>query len=307
MKLRSTWVFAACVCVMAAGFGCLAQSKNKQQIFEIPFDFYRNEIIVQVKINGQGPFNMMLDTGTNPSGIDLATARNLGLKLDPVGSRASGGGTAVNLAYETRLPLVELGGITVKNLEAVALDLTKFSTRLGKQLHGVIGHSFLNGRIVQIDYPKQVLRFHSQPLFSKPVGQSNSAKRTTLPFRYDDDVLLDDVFVNGKKVVADLDTGSDGTFKLTPAAVSSLGLEEDVRRAQVSESAGFNGSAENRQGSVSNVTVGAISVDAPQVIFFGKGTGRDDKRWGLNIGNAFLKDFVVTIDYRSKLLTLERP
>ena len=45
----------------------------------------------------------------------------------------------------------------------------------------------------------------------------------------------------------------------------------------------------------------------PLVIFFGKGTGRDDKRWGLNIGNAFLKDFVVTIDYRSKLLTLERP
>src|SRR6185503_9503443 len=60
MKLRSTWVFAACVCVTAAGFGCIAQSKNKQQIFEIPFDFYRNEIIVQVKINGQGPFKMML-------------------------------------------------------------------------------------------------------------------------------------------------------------------------------------------------------------------------------------------------------
>ena len=28
---------------------------------------------------------------------------------------------------------------------------------------------------------------------------------------------------------------------------------------------------------------------------------------GLNIGNAFLKDFVLTIDYGRKLLALERP
>jgi hypothetical protein len=42
------------------------------------------------------------------------------------------------------------------------------------------------------------------------------------------------------------------------------------------------------------------------VVFFGKGTGRDKKPWGVNIGNVFLKDFVVTIDYRSKLVTLEK-
>lgn len=56
-----------------------------------------------------------------------------------------------------------------------------------------------------------------------------------------------------------------------------------------------------------NITVGGISVDAPAVIFFAKGTGRDKKPWGINIGNAFLKDFVLTIDYRNKLVALERP
>jgi hypothetical protein len=54
-------------------------------------------------------------------------------------------------------------------------------------------------------------------------------------------------------------------------------------------------------------TIGAISVDAPDVVFFAKGTGRDKKPWGINIGNVFLKDFVVTIDYRRKLIILERP
>jgi hypothetical protein len=54
------------------------------------------------------------------------------------------------------------------------------------------------------------------------------------------------------------------------------------------------------------VTIGGISVDEPSVVFFGKGTGPDKKPWGVNIGNVFLRDFVVTIDYRSKLVTLEK-
>jgi predicted aspartyl protease len=290
----------ACLC-------SFAQAKSKEPVIEVPFDFYRNEIILQVKVNGEGSFYMMLDTGTDPSAVDLNTARALGLKLDPLGRQGAGGGTGVSLVYETRLPLVEVGDLSVKNVEAAAVDLAKISERLGRPVQGVLGHSLLDGRIVQIDYPKRVLRFYTRPPFLKASNQSNTSRRTTLSFRYADNVLLDEVFVNGKKVVANLDTGSDGTFKLTPAAVSYLGLEAEVSRAQGSASVGYNGVSENREGKIGNVTVGGISVDTPTVIFFGKGTGRDKKAWGINIGNAFLKDFVVTIDYRSKQITLERP
>src|SRR6185503_15272067 len=112
---------------------------------------------------------------------------------------------------------------------------------------------------------------------------------------------------NGKKLTANLDTGSDDSFKLTPAAVAYLGLEEELNRARASTSVGFNGAYENREGKVNNVTIGGISVDAPAVVFFGKGSGRDKKPWGINIGNKFLKDFVLTLDYRNKLVMLERP
>jgi len=307
MKTRIVRALTSFLVVTLVCFSSLAQRKNQQQVVEVPFDFYRNEIIVQVKVNGKGPFNMMLDTGTDPSAVDIATARELGLKLDSIGGKASGGGTGVNLAYGTQLPLVELGSVTVKKLEAVAIDLTKVSERLGKPLHGVLGHSLLNGRIVQIDYPNRVVRFYSQPLFSKNGNQSNTSKRTVLPFRYDDNVLVDEVLLNGKKVVANVDTGSNGSFSLTPAAVTYLGLEDEVNRAPVSTDVGYNGAAENRKGTISNLTIGGISVDSPAVIFFGKGTGRDKKPWGVNVGNDFLKDFVVTIDYRSKLIVLERP
>jgi predicted aspartyl protease len=305
MKIRFTYILflLATVCC----FSSFAQTSNKNPVVEVPFDFYRSEIIVQVKINGKGSFNIMLDTGTDPSAIDLVTAKEIGLKLASVGHQGTGGGASINLAYETKLPLVELGGLTAKNIEALAIDLSKTSAALGKPIHGILGHSLLNNRVVQIDYPKRVVRFYAKSPFSKTTNQPNDAKRTTLSFRYDDNVLIDGVSVNGKKMIANFDTGSNGGFQLTPAAVLDLGLETEVGKAQISNSVGYNGARENRTGKIKNVTVGGISVDEPTVVFFGKGNGRDKKVWGINIGNAFLKDFVVTIDYRSKTITLEKP
>jgi hypothetical protein len=202
MKTRITpalmpWLLLTLACVCSS-----AQVKSSDRVVEVPFDFYRNEIILQVKVNGKGPFNMMLDTGTDPSVIDLATAKQLGVELIPLGTPATGGGTDVNLPYGTELPLVDVGGLTVKNIEALCINLSKVGERLGKPLHGVLGHSLLNGRIVQIDYPKRVVRFYSASPFSKATNQSNTSTRTVLPFRYAENVLIDDVSVNGKKVVA---------------------------------------------------------------------------------------------------------
>jgi hypothetical protein len=60
----------------------------KEQIVEVPFDFYHNEIFSAGKGQRKGSLNMMLDTGTDPSAVDLATAREIGLKLDSKGDRA---------------------------------------------------------------------------------------------------------------------------------------------------------------------------------------------------------------------------
>ena len=307
MCTKITRVLTSCLLLAIASICCFAQTKSKDQVIEIPFEFYKNEIILQVSVNGKGPFNMMLDTGTDPSGVAITTAKELGLKLHPLGKEISGGGTDSALGYYTQLPLVEVGAFSAKNVDALAIDLSKVSERLGRPLHGVLGHSVLNGRIVQIDYPNRVVRFYAHSPLSKSTEQATTSKRTVMSFRYVDNVLIDDVLVNGKKMVGNLDTGSSGLFNLTPAAVSYLGLEEEVSRAPVSSDVGFKGVSDNRKGKLRNVTIGGISVDEPDVIFFGKGTGRDKKPWGINIGNVFFKDFVMTIDYRKKLIALERP
>ncbi|MDQ5835980.1 MAG: retroviral-like aspartic protease family protein [Acidobacteriota bacterium] len=307
MKAKSTAILKLLLLITLCCFHSSAQASTKDGVVEVPFEFYRNEIIVQVKVDGRGLYNMMLDTGTDPSAIDLNTAKELGLKLASVGHQGTGGGTGVNLAFETKLPSLELGGLAASNVEALAIDLSKTSAALGKPIQGILGHSLLNRRVVQIDYPKRVVRFYSKSPFPKTAERPNVSRLTTLPFRYHDNILIEGVSVNGRRMTANFDTGSNANFQLTPDAVRDLGLEAEVSTAQVSKSVGYNGVAENREGKIKSINVGGIIVDEPTVIFFAKGAGRDKKPWGINIGNAFLKDYVVTIDYLSKVITLERP
>jgi predicted aspartyl protease len=273
---------------------------------EVPFEFYRNQIILQAIIDGKGPFSMLLDTGTDPSAIDLATARDIGLKLPARGHSVSGGGTSPNNGYETKLPAVAIAGLTAKNVSAVALDLAKLSEELGRPANGVLGHSLLNGRTVQIDYVKRIVRFYDRPLFDGRAKQDVLANRTILRFRHDGSILIDDVLVNGKKVTASIDTGSTDAFQLTPAAASLLGLEEQARSGQPAPSVGYNGMSENTRGKVDSIKIGLLNLDSPVVTFFPKGAGHDKESWGLNVGNDFFKGFILTIDYRSRILVLDR-
>src|SRR6185503_13910348 len=188
--MKVTFVQSSLICmfIMVWCPGSFAQASSKEQVIEVLFVFHRNEIILAVKVNGKSSLLMMLDTGTDPSAVDLNTAKEIGLKLDPIGRQAEGGGTGVNLAYETKLPLLEVSNLTAKNVQAVAMDLSQVSGRLGKPIHGILGHSFLKGRVVQIDYQTQRIRFYSK---SQPpeANQPNTLKRTVLPFRYEDSIL----------------------------------------------------------------------------------------------------------------------
>ena len=151
-----------------------AQGSAGKQVFNVPFNYDHDEIILTVKVNGQGPFNMLLDLNTDPSVIDVKTARELNLKLKEYGDRKAG-------MYTTRLPEVAVGDLVAKNVEAVALDLSKFSQKLGRPLHGFLGHSFTKNRVVRIDYPARVVLFSDGlPL---PEKQGSTAQRVTFELK----------------------------------------------------------------------------------------------------------------------------
>lgn len=288
------------------GYAQNRSGQSKTAPVEVPFEFIANQVIVEVKIAGKGPYYMLMDTDTDPSAIDLTTAKELGLGLGAKSYPASGGGTEANVFQLTRLPTVELGTVMAKDVVAGAIDLSKLSAKLGRPIQGVLGYSFLKDRIIQIDYPEAKIRFYNESPYPGIQTAPNTVNKIALAFRYEDGVLVDSVFINGLKMKATLDTGSSGTFSLTPEAVSDLGLEEQAKSGEGEKSVGYNGEYESKSGLLKSVRMGRLSIDSAPAAFWSPGTGHDKKKFQVNIGNGFFKDFIMTFDFRAKLVVFER-
>jgi hypothetical protein len=63
-------------------------------------------------------------------------------------------------SYETSLPVVQLGGLTAIKVDALAMDLSKLSSTVGRPIGGVLGYSLFKTRITQMDYPNRKVRFY---------------------------------------------------------------------------------------------------------------------------------------------------
>ncbi len=62
-----------------------------EETVEIPFVLERDIIIVNAMLNGQGPYNMVLDTGTDPSVVDSQIADEISWLQIPLGAQGSSG------------------------------------------------------------------------------------------------------------------------------------------------------------------------------------------------------------------------
>jgi len=304
LRLITIAVFTFASFVMPA---TAARGQTVKAPIEVPFEFVHKQIVVQVKVNGKGPFSMLLDTDTDPSAIDSGTARDLGLSVGTSGSRASGSGTEVNTVYPTTLGTVELGSVIAKQVAAATIDLSKISQRLERPIQGVLGFSFLKDRIVQIDYPNSTLRFYAQSPYPGIQFGPNTVNIIALPLRREDGVaIIDSVFINNEKMRATLDTGSSGTFSLTPDEVATLGLDEPANDGRTETSVGYNGQYEARSGLLKSVRLGRYSLDSVPATLWLPNTGHDKKNYQVNIGNGFFQDFKMTFDFKNKVVVFER-
>ena len=124
------------------------------QTLRVPFDFSQSEIGIDATVNGE-PLYIMLDTGVDPSVIDLQRAEALHLKIDRnAGGPVSGFGNTEQLtAFPTTIEGFAISGHKFGSFDALASDLSALSAKYGRRLDAIIGYSFLQDKIVLIDYP----------------------------------------------------------------------------------------------------------------------------------------------------------
>ena len=69
---------------------------------------------------------------------------------------------------------------------------------------------------------------------------------------------------------------------------------------------GVLGISENRKGKLRTLTVGTRTISSPTVSFRAANSGLDNAPFDGLLGNDFFKGFVVTLDYRSKMVAFEK-
>jgi predicted aspartyl protease len=293
------------VTVLVSGPATKAQPQKPP--VEVPFEFVHHQIVIDVKIDGKGPFKMLLDTDTDPSAIDLAAAQELGLAVGQKGYPTTGGGTDQNPSHLTMLNLVEVGSVSAKQVTAAALDLSKMAKQMGAPVRGVLGYSFLKDRIIQIDYANLKVRFFAESPYPRIQMAPNTVNTIAMAFKREDgDVIIDSVFVNNQKMRATLDTGSSGSFTIMPEAGALLGLDDDAPDSQTETSVGYNGEYQRKKVILKSVRMGRYATEGVQAAYVPPKTGHDNKPYQVNIGNEFFQDFLMTFDFKNKVVVFER-
>lgn len=115
-------------------------------------------ILVDAFIDGRGPFQFAIDTGTSTTAVSAELARDLNLQTSPIGPVTTGG-AHLNLTAG-RMGSLRVGRAEMREVDVlVGPFLLMLSQAAGAKLDGIIGYNFLRNYKVVIDYPNQLFRF----------------------------------------------------------------------------------------------------------------------------------------------------
>ncbi len=113
-------------------------------------------IVVPAFLNGQGPFDIAVDTGASSTTLSLELAQSLGLPLESITDITGGGGKV--RAWKSQVESLAIGSAKREALGVAVSDFLKpLSQAIGVELHGIAGYNFLRHFRVTVDYPAELL------------------------------------------------------------------------------------------------------------------------------------------------------
>ncbi len=250
--------------------------------------------MIQAQINGKGPFLFVLDTGAQGFVLNADLAQELDL---PVVGKAAIGDPSDPNAIEVdrvRIKSVDIGGVS---LSGVLADSWEQPANMKGHLkgRGIFGVSMLSKFLVTFDYPRSQLVIENGSL-SAGNGENVVAWRAK-----GDGLPTLRLAVADTTFDAHIDTGAPGKITLPENAKDKFSyLEKPV---VVGQGRTVNYSFKVWKGKLDgSAELGSFVIDDPVLHFMSV----LDSTGYANIGSAFLRDFVVTLDHKKGLIRFER-
>lgn len=253
---------------------------GQQRLERVPLQYRAPTLLVEARVNGSKPLWFAFDTGTSTCLLDLGVAQRLGIKPEPRPGRPGPG--------FARARSLAVGRAEARDLELVLRDLTPLSKRLGVEVAGILGFTWMEQFVFELDY-----RARRLTLWPRSTELTPTAEQLPVPLEvasppgFTGAALFIPVTLEGEqRCPAEIDTGADTGVLGRPMA-ARLGVP--LKPIHSAEEAAMP------THTVAQVELGGRTfVNVPFVV--------DPRRADANpyrqcvVGNELLKAFVVTID-----------
>ena len=261
--------------------------------------------VVEVKLNGQGPFAFMIDTGAGmQADIDTSVAERL--NLQPSGRAINGDPSGENdrevatvtinsimiggVAKGTRARRTGEGVVEFRNVTAIVRPHK--ITKDYPDVEGILGFALFSDYLLTLDYPAMQVR-----LARGALPPANGAD--ILNLEIENRVPMVELAIGKIKVPAHVDSGNFvAGFILPEEIVEQLQLLSQP--APVGSARSVNNRIELKQVQLrSSIRIGNFEYSQPTITF----PALSDT----NVGYKILREFTLTFDQKNRRLKLERP
>jgi hypothetical protein len=284
-----------------AGIVSAATPAAAQSSFTIPFEMIDNRVIVQVMINGKGPYRFILDTGAGAV-ISTKAAKELGLEVASTGTTAGVGGGRVQ-SGTTAVQEVQLGPakFTGESFGVIPFDdmPSVFGTRT---IDAIFGTPVFERYVVTHDYIGKKLTF------TDPARFHYKGAGTVIQITRPISIPVVQATLDGVPARLGLDTGARSSLLLYTPFVEKNKLREKYKaRVEGVTGWGIGGPVHSQLVRAKVLEIGPIKVSdivvrlSTQKSGLSTGTQLD----GL-LGPDVLKQFLTIIDYSRMQVILEK-
>jgi hypothetical protein len=245
-------------------------------------------ILIKARINGKQEKWFIFDSGAGITALDKKLADSL--SLESFGELpVLGVGGLVKAPFRTVASL-EIGPVTLKNVNAVEMDLGPLSAVFGPDFGGLIGYDLLARAVVEFDHANRFMALYDPKSYELPSGK-------WLPLHLGSRLPVVEGKFEGKTDLFRLDTGAPNNVTFHSPAVEKYRLLEN-RETTDTAMAGVGGFVRAKAGKLEYFEVGGRRIEAPTVTFASAGSSAfDDPYLAGNLGTAFLDRFKVVFDY----------
>ena len=276
--------------------------KSKRDIIKIPFELSHNLIIVDVIFNGV-KLKMIADTGASKS-IVFSLPENDSLVVKEANLISiSGAGISEKVeGYLSKKNTIQLKGFQDNNFEAIFVFNHDISlvNKLGIPINGILGSSFFQKYLVEIDYEKKKIFLHKSKQkklkkIAKDYVESSIEISKARPYIYLKTKLENEIF--DLKLLFDTGLG-DGLWLFENDKIKSNSIFFIDYLGK-----GLSGDIFGKKSRVDEVTLESnvlkgVLVSYPDINYFDK-TMIVDKRNG-SLGGEVIKRFNWILDYENQ-------